>query len=122
MIEVSENYALASVDSVDILMKWKGGHGAYPNTMLEPVVVSEEGFTAETKRNIVPDDALLPLTVLSYRLEIRRQLQGSIVRIARGDAIEAGVPQDRQPEVRITKDLLPPLITNRSLCSASARL
>jgi amidohydrolase len=131
VIGVNEGYALANVDSVDVLVRGKGGHGAYPHTTidpivlgarivlalqtlvsreinpLEPAVVSVGSFTAGTKRNIIPDEALLQLTVRSYRPEIRRQLLEGIGRIARGEAIAAGVAEDRLPLVTITNESTP---------------
>ncbi|MEA5401005.1 amidohydrolase [Synechococcus sp. BA-124 BA4] len=131
VIGVSEGYALANVDSVDIRVRGKGGHGAYPHTTrdpivlgarivlalqtlvsreinpLEPAVVSVGSFTAGTKRNVIPDEALLQLTVRSYKPEIRQQLLEGMARIARGEAIAAGVAEDRMPEVTITKDSTP---------------
>ena len=131
VIGVTEGYALANVDSVDLVVKGKGGHGAAPHTTidpivlgarivlalqtlvsreinpLEPAVVSVGSFNAGTKRNVIPDEALLQLTVRSYKPEIRRQLLEGIARIARGEAIAAGVPDDRLPVVTITKETTP---------------
>ena len=131
VIGVSEGYALANVDSVDIRVQGKGGHGAYPHTTLDPIVlgarivlalqtlvsreinplepavVSVGSFNAGTKRNVIPDEALLQLTVRSYKPEIRRQLLEGIARSARGEAIAAGVAEDRMPEVTITKESTP---------------
>lgn len=131
VIGVTEGYALANVDSVDIRVKGKGGHGAYPHTTLDPIVlgarivlalqtlVSREinplepamvtvgSFTAGTKRNVIPDEALLQLTVRSYKPKIRQQLLEGMARIARGEAIASGVPEDRPPEGTITKESTP---------------
>ena len=39
-IGVTPGYALANVDSVDILVKGLGGHGAYPHTTKDPIVLA----------------------------------------------------------------------------------
>ena len=33
-------YTMASVDSVDITVKGKGGHSAYPHATIDPVVIA----------------------------------------------------------------------------------
>ena len=115
--------ALANVDSVDITVRGVGGHGAAPHTTrdpivlasrivmalqtlvsrelnpLDPAVVTVGSFNAGTKHNIISDEARLQLTVRSYTPEVRRQLLDGIARIARGEAIAAGMPEDRMPVV-----------------------
>ena len=123
VIGISPGYALANIDSVDIDVKGVGGHGAYPQATKDPIVlasrivtslqtlVSRENdpqnpavvtvgtFHAGTKRNIIPDDARLQLTVRSYSPETRKLLLDGIKRIAAGEAIAAGMPEDRMPVV-----------------------
>ncbi|QPQ54795.1 amidohydrolase [Allosphingosinicella flava] len=124
-IGYAPGYVLANVDSVDIKVKGVGGHGAYPHTAKDPIVlasrivgalqtlVSREidpqeagvvtvgSFHAGAKHNIIPDEANLLLTVRSYKDDVRRTLLDGIKRIARGEAITAGMPEDRMPEVTI---------------------
>ena len=71
------------------------------NDPLEPAVVTVGSFHAGTKRNIIPDEAKLALTVRSYTPEVRKLLLDGISRIARGEAIAAGMPDDRMPVVEI---------------------
>ena len=123
VIGLTPGYALANIDSVDIDVKGVGGHGAYPQATKDPIVlasrivtslqtlVSRENdpqnpavvtvgtFHAGTKRNIIPDDARLQLTVRSYSPETRKLLLDGIKRIAAGEAIAAGMPEDRMPVV-----------------------
>ncbi len=125
VIGVTPGYALANVDSVDISVKGVGGHGAYPQTTKDPIVlaarivttlqtlVSRENdpanpavvtvgsFQAGAKHNIISDEARLQLTVRSYQPEVRKLLLDGIKRIARGEAIAAGMPEDRMPVVTI---------------------
>ena len=35
-------YALANVDSVDVTMIGRGGHGAYPHTTVDPIVMAAQ--------------------------------------------------------------------------------
>lgn len=124
-IGVPTGYALANVDTVNIQVKGLGGHGASPqntrdpivlasrivgalqtlvsreNNPLEPAVVTVGSFHAGTKSNIIPDEARLALTVRSYTPETRKLLLDGIRRIARGEAIAAGVPDKLMPVVEI---------------------
>jgi hippurate hydrolase len=130
-IGYSPGFALANVDSVDITVRGAGGHGAYPQLTKDPIVlasrivttlqtlVSRErepqdpavvtvgSFMAGAKHNIIPDDAKLLITVRSYSDETRDRLLEGIKRIAKGEAIAAGVPEDRMPIVKVEPDYTP---------------
>lgn len=110
-------YILANVDSVDIVMKGKGGHGAFPQTTIDPIVqaahlivdlqtlISRENSPFEpavitvgsihggTKHNIISDSCRLQLTVRSYGPEIRERLLSGIKRKAKAAAISANAPE-----------------------------
>lgn len=131
VIGVTRGYALANVDSVDVDVKGVGGHGAYPQATKDPIVlasrivtalqtlVSRENdpsqpavvtvgsFHSGTKHNIIPDDARLQLTVRSYTPEVRKLLLDGIARIVRGEAIAAGMPEDRMPVVTVEPGYTP---------------
>lgn len=135
-IGYTPGYALANVDSVDILVKGVGGHGAYPQTTKDPIVlasrivgalqtlVSREispldsavvtvgSFHAGAKHNIISDEAKLQLTVRSYSDEVRNHLLDGIARIAKGEAIAAGMPDDKMPVVSVQKDEYTPATFN----------
>jgi hippurate hydrolase len=113
-----------------------GGHGAYPHKTKDPVVLAAQIVLAlqtiasrevqpgdpvvvtigsihgGTKRNVIPDEVRLELTVRSYSDEVRRQTLEAIRRIARGQALAAGIPEDRLPEVR-TGDIPTPALFNQ---------
>ena len=136
VIGVTDGYALANVDSVSIDVRGVGGHGAYPENTKDPIVlasrivtslqtlVSRENdpaqpavvtvgmFHAGTKQNIIPDDAKLELTVRSYAPEVRKLLLDGIARIARGEAIAAGMPEDRMPIVTVSDAMYTPSTFN----------
>ncbi|WP_298466121.1 amidohydrolase [uncultured Erythrobacter sp.] len=130
-IGYAKGFALANVDSVDISVPGIGGHGAYPHTTkdpiviassivmrlqtlvsreknpLEPAVVTVGSFLAGAKHNIIPDEAKLQLTVRSYGEESRQQLLEGIKRIARAEAMAAGMPDDKLPKVTVQDPYLP---------------
>ena len=130
-IGYTPGYALANVDSVDIVVRGTGGHGAYPQAArdpivlgarivtalqtlvsreqdpLDPAVVTVGSFVGGAKHNIIPDEAKLLLTVRSYSDETREKLIRGIERIARGEAIAAGIPDDRMPLVTVKDEFTP---------------
>ena len=142
VIGVTPGYALANVDSVDITVRGLGGHGAYPQTTKDPIVlasrivttlqtlVSRENdpsqpavvtvgsFQAGAKHNIISDEAKLQLTVRSYTPEVRKLLLDGIKRIARGEAIAAGIPEDKMPVVTIREQEFTPSTFNTEKISS----
>src|SRR4029079_11420700 len=127
-ISFTEDMAMANVDSVDITVRGKGGHGAMPQTTIDPIVlaarivldlqtiVSREmnpldpavvtvgSIHGGTKHNIIPDEVQLQLTIRFFSDAVRSQLLAGIERIAKGMAQAAGVPPDREPIVRVRKE------------------
>src|SRR3546814_8799774 len=59
------------------------------------------------KHNIIPDEARLQLTVRSYDEETRKTLLDGIARIVRGEAMAAGMADDRLPEVKLEETPTP---------------
>jgi amidohydrolase len=117
-------YALANVDSIDIQIKGRGGHGAFPETTIDPIVVaaklvldlqtiiSRERKATEpavvtvgsihggTKHNIIPNECRLQVTVRSFSPEVRAKILSAIRRKASAAAASAGAPE---PIVEITE-------------------
>jgi len=105
-------------DSVRIVIHGKGGHGASPQTTVDPIViaartilalqtiVSREVMPGEmavitvgyiqagTKNNIIPDDAEMGLTVRTRNAEVRKHILAAIARITKAEAAAAGAPQE----------------------------
>jgi hippurate hydrolase len=65
----------------------------------DAVVVTVGSIHGGTKHNIIPSEVKLQLTVRSYSKAIRAHLLDGIRRIARGEAIAAGLPEDLMPIV-----------------------
>ncbi len=123
VIAYTRGYAMANVDSVDILVKGIGGHGAYPHLTKDPVVlaariisdlqtlVSRElspldpgvitvgSIHGGTKRNVISSWVKLELTVRSYSDEVRKQLLDGIARIAQAEARSYGLPDSLLPVI-----------------------
>lgn len=138
-------YFMAGVDSVNLTIRGLGGHGAKPqltkdpiviaaetivalqtlvsreNSPLDPVVVTVGSIHGGTKRNIIPDEVQLLLTVRTYKPEVRTRVLAGIERVARGIAIAAGVPDDRAPIVeRITAESAAPTYNDPELTNRLA--
>jgi amidohydrolase len=112
-VGITPEYAWANADSLRITIYGKGGHGARPETTVDPIVIAASivvriqsivsreirtgeaavitvgYFQAGTKNNIIPDQVEMGLTVRSYKPEIRQHLLTAVKRIANGEA-EAG--------------------------------
>jgi amidohydrolase len=129
----TEGLALANVDSVDITVKGKGGHGAAPHTTVDPIVlaarivldlqtlVSRETNPTDpavvtvgsihggTKHNIIPAEVKLQLTVRSTKDSVRKHLLEGIKRIAEGCAKAANAPE---PIVKVDSSEYTPALYN----------
>ncbi|MSR56610.1 MAG: amidohydrolase [Planctomycetaceae bacterium] len=133
-------YFLANVDSVDITMQGKGGHGAYPHTTIDPIVqaaqlvgdlqtiISRENSPFEpavvtvgsihggSKHNIIPDTCKLQLTVRSYSDKVRQHVHEAIRRKAKAVAAGAGAAEptiefsDATPATRNDEQLVERLV------------
>lgn len=117
-------YSLANVDSVDITMKGRGGHGSAPHTTIDPVVQAAElvvslqtivsreikplepavitvgSIHGGTKHNIIGDTCRLQLTVRSYSEDVRKHLLEAIKRKAKAVALGH---RAAEPDVRFSE-------------------
>ena len=134
--------ASAASNAVDITFYGRGGHGATPHRTIDPVlmaartvvtlqtIVSREinpmdpavvtvgTFNAGTKRNVIPDEAKLELTVRSYKPEVQKHLLASIERIAKAEAAAAGA--QRAPKIVVIREEASEVVFNDP--SLAARL
>lgn len=126
-----KGYAMANVDSVDVLIKGIGGHGAYPHNTKDPVVLAAEiilklqtiisreisplesavitigSIHGGTKHNIIGNEVKLQLTVRSYSDQSRNFLLKRIEQISHGVAKTAGLPNELLPEVVVKEEYTP---------------
>ena len=131
-----EGYIMANVDTMDITVRGIGGHGAYPQTTKDPIVlaarivgalqtiVSRETRPVEpavvtvgsihggTKHNIIPNEVKLQLTLRSYSDGVRQHTIEAIRRICRGEAIAAGLPDDLMPVITVKEEEFTPSTYN----------
>ena len=83
-------------------------------------MVTVGSFQAGTKHNIISDEARLLLTVRSYTPRDPPQLCSTASRrIARGEAIAAGMPEDRMPVVTVREAECTPATVNTEALTPS---
>jgi len=135
----------AGVKSAEITVFGKGGHGAYPEkcidpivmasrivldlqtivsreiSPLEPVVVTVGSIHGGTRPNIIPDEVKMELTLRYYSDDAIEQVIAAIHRICESAGRSAGMPGDQLPEVRISGDLTPPVLNDPDLARRVAR-
>ena len=129
---------MASVDMMDITVFGKGGHGAAPHQTVDPIVLSAQMILAfqtivsreidplqsavitvgsihgGTVYNIIPDQVKLQLTLRSYSDEVRKQVIASIQTKSKFLALQAGVPEDKLPEIS-WNDSAPATVNDKAL-------
>jgi hippurate hydrolase len=140
-VGIVEGYALANVDSVEIVVKGVGGHGSMPHLCKDPIVLASQIVLAlqtivsrevkpgdpavvtvgsihgGTKSNIISDEVRLQLTLRSYKTETRKHLIYSIKRIVKAQAESANMPAEKMPEVIVSDDQAPALYNQPALCA-----
>ena len=126
-------YAMANVDSVDIIVNGVGGHGAYPHTTIDPIVLASQivlslqtivsrkidplepavvtvgSIHGGLKHNIISEEVRLQLTLRSYSDEVRNKTINEIKKIVRGLGIASGLPENKMPNVLVKDEYTPAL-------------
>jgi len=137
--------AQAGATSVDVTIRGIGGHGAAPEagrdpivlaaiyvlqiqTIVsreenpqEPVVVTVGDIHGGTKRNIIPDEVKLELTVRAFSEKSRRIVLDSLRQMAIGVATSAGLPPEKMPTVTVIEAESTPEMYNNPEMSARVK-
>jgi hippurate hydrolase len=124
---------MAGADAVKVTLHGRGGHGAAPQTTVDPIVMAASTVMklqtivsrtleptdvavvtvgqlhAGTKENIIPDKAELGLSIRHFEPAVREKVFAAVERIAKGEAEAAGAPKD--PEVELLYGF-PPLVND----------
>jgi amidohydrolase len=114
----------SAADFPTVTIFGRGGHGAMPQSTVDPIVLAARIILAwqtiisreddplnpavitvgsihgGTKNNIIPDQVTLQLSVRTFDPQVRKHVLEAIARIARGEAAAAGAP--REPLVEPT--------------------
>lgn len=123
----------AGVNSADIKVSGVGGHGAMPHKTIDPVVLSAKiildyqtivsreinpvypvvvtvgAIHGGTKHNIIPGEVEMKLTLRFFSVDVYSQIREALVRIANGNALAAGLPQEMMPVVTFANEFTPPV-------------
>jgi amidohydrolase len=148
-VSVPQYRALSISTSMDMVVKGVGGHGAYPastrdpvalaarivsglqplisreNDPFQPAVITVGSIHGGTKHNIIPDEVKLQLTIRSYDPKQQQRLIDGIARVAKGEAIAAGLPDALMPAINHTgygEPTLNPALAARIKTQFEARL
>jgi hippurate hydrolase len=116
-------YFRAAVDSVEIVIYGRGGHGAYPHLAIDPIVIAARAILAiqtvvsretntlspavvtvgaihgGTAPNIIPDEVRMLLTVRTFDAAVREHVLAAIKRQVDAEATGANAP--RLPGFRV---------------------
>jgi len=128
--------ALASSTSVDVIIRGFGGHGARPEATKDPIVMAAEyvldiqtivsrqispqepavvtvgSIHGGTKRNIIPDEVKLQLTIRTFNDAVREKILDSLQKMALGVGTANDLPTDRMPIVTVSKTETTPITYN----------
>jgi amidohydrolase len=138
-IGLVEGPVFAGVKTAEITVYGKGGHGAYPEKSIDPVVIAARividlqtivsreidpfepavvtvgSIHGGTRPNIIPDEVKLELTLRYYSDETINKIISSLKRISAAAAQMAGMPEDKLPKVVILEVDTPPVINDMQL-------
>jgi hippurate hydrolase len=144
-VGLTSGWAFANVDSVDITIYGKGGHGARPHSSVDPIVTAAHVITqlqtivsrrlapvdpgvitvgsirGGTKHNIIPDEVKMQLTVRSYTDEVRRTLLDGIRQVTTDTCRTFQCPKDPLVEVD-EEEFTPAAYNDPDLTEAAAGL
>ncbi|MFO0973026.1 MAG: amidohydrolase [Phycisphaerae bacterium] len=123
IVATTPGWYAANVDSIDIRIYGKGGHGAYPHWARDPIVAAAQVIVSlqtiisrrndpiesavvtvgsihgGSKHNIIPSEVDLQLTVRTYRDDVRKMVLDEIRSITVHTCQAMGLP--REPDVHV---------------------
>jgi amidohydrolase len=129
----------AGVVRAELTVYGKGGHGAYPEkcidpiviasqivlnlqtivsreiSPLEPIVVTVGTIHGGTQYNIIPDEVKMELTLRYYSDKVKEKVIAAIRRISAAASQMAGMPDDLLAVLNIIDDSTPPVLNNPEL-------
>ena len=141
-------YFRAASTGLDMTVFGTGGHGAYPQTTIDPVVIAARiilglqtivsretnpldpavitggSIHGGTASNIIPDQVKLQITVRSLDPQVHKRLLAAIQREAKGEALAANAPKEPLIEIKSSTDAVynDLELTKRVAAAASAAL
>ncbi len=126
-VAVTPGPVMSNANSVTITIYGKGGHGAAPQTTIDPIVIAARtvlslqtivsreinpldpavitvgSIRGGAKHNVIPDEVELLVTVRSMKPEVQKHLLDSIARITKDEALAGGAT--KEPKVEVSEGL-----------------
>lgn len=126
-------------DNLDLIVRGRPGHGASPHETVDPIVIASQIVLAlqtivsrrvdpleaavvtvgtihgGLKRNAIPDEVRLEMTIRSYDVELRDKMVDHIRTMARGMALAAGLDGGLLPTLERIDDYTPPVVNDPDL-------
>lgn len=141
-------YFRANTTGLDVTVYGKGGHGAYPRSAIDPVVIAARIVLAlqtivsrennpfdpavitvgsihgGSASNIIPDQVKLQITVRSLDPAVHKRLLAAIERQAKGEALAANAPKEPLIATSSNTDAVynDPELTQRMVVAARAAM
>jgi amidohydrolase len=138
-VGITSGPALSGATSVDVTIRGVSSHGSRPDAGKDPIVMAAEFIMqiqtiasrqadprdaavvtvgvihGGTKRNIIPDEVKMDLTVRAFSEKARETALDGIRHAAQGVAVSAGVPDDRAPIIQVLDVSVPITFNDRAL-------
>jgi amidohydrolase len=136
-IHVAEGPVMAGADLFQIKLTGKGGHGAAPETTIDPIVCAAQMITAiqsivarnieplkpavisvttlhsGTAFNIIPQTAELGGTIRTFEPEVRKKVHERLEQVVRGTAVAMGCEVEF-----LIKQVTAPVINNENVAAS----
>jgi amidohydrolase len=130
-VGVGQGRRMAGADSMIVTIKGIGGHGSTPHASKDPIVMAAQAIMAYqtivsrridqtepvvltvgaiqsgTVANIIPDSAVLRLSIRWYSKSARDQIVAMIKEMTDAIAVGNGMPRDRMPEYENGSSITP---------------
>jgi hippurate hydrolase len=143
-IGYTTGWAAANVDSIDIVIHGRGGHGARPHETIDPIVAAAHAIVAlqtlvsrriapgepavvtvgsihgGAKHNVIPDSVTLQVTVRSYTDEIRTHLLDGVRQIVTDICTTFRCPVP--PSITVKDEYTPAAYNDPELTAAAVRV
>lgn len=124
----SSGYAYANVDMGRIVVRGRGGHGAYPNLTIDPVVIASKlvldlqtvisreisaldlanisigSIRGGSSANIIPNEVLMNVALNAHGEETRERLIRRVREKLEGAGMAAGLPREDWPRLILDED------------------
>jgi len=119
----SSGFAYANVDLGEIIVRGRGGHGAYPDLSVDPIVIASKivldlqtlisrevsaldpvslsigSIRGGSSANIIPGEVVMEVALYIHRIETRERLIRRITEKLEGTGMGTGLPEEYWPRL-----------------------